>query len=197
MDNKEEIINCPACGKKMTKIKMEEQGVVVDVCLDGCGGIYFDNQEFKKFDEEHEDITPLVNAYLGKSFKFPGNGDGIRYCPVCGYSMVKNYASTKHEIQIDDCYGCGGKFLDYSELTKIRAQYADEQDRINDILKTVYLIVGHDIMAQNLDYEKRITNAGSFSLINKIKKQREKEHRKFNKKEMEILSKLNKELGKN
>ena len=60
-DNLEEIY-CPACGKKMHKIFMDAQGVNLDVCLDGCGGIFFDNREFKKFDENAEDITPLTNA---------------------------------------------------------------------------------------------------------------------------------------
>ena len=50
VDNLEEIA-CPACGKKMHKVFMTEQNLNIDVCLDGCGGIYFDNREFKKFDE--------------------------------------------------------------------------------------------------------------------------------------------------
>ena len=45
-DNLEEIY-CPACGKKMEKIFMSAQGVNLDVCTQGCGGIFFDNREFK------------------------------------------------------------------------------------------------------------------------------------------------------
>ena len=59
--------------------------------------------------------------------------------------MVKNYASVKKEVQIDECYSCGGKFLDHGELEKIRAQYATEEERSADIMKEVYDTVGVEI----------------------------------------------------
>ena len=43
--------------------------------------------------------------------------------------MVKNTTTTDGEIKVDDCYICGGKFLDYGELQKIRAEFA------NDVLR--------------------------------------------------------------
>ena len=47
-----------------------------------------------------------------------------RICPICGMNMVKNYSSIKKQIQIDDCYGCGGKFLDFNEtLLKLMNDY--------------------------------------------------------------------------
>ena len=110
-DNYEEIC-CPACGKKMQKVYMDEQNLYLDVCLNGCGGIYFDNREFKKFDELHEDITPLIEAYKGKTFQ-KVDSFATRECPVCGMEMVKHYSSVKQEVQVDDCYSCGGIFLDY------------------------------------------------------------------------------------
>ncbi len=113
------IIHCPACGKKMTKIYMEEQNLYLDVCLDGCGGIYFDNREFRLFDRNCYSIKQLKDAYSGKIFT-KVNEHKERICPCCRTKMVKNYSSPAHEIQIDDCYSCGGKFLDYGELEKIR-----------------------------------------------------------------------------
>ena len=47
-----EQIECPACGKIMQKIPMSESGTMIDICLDGCGGIFFDGQELKHFDEQ-------------------------------------------------------------------------------------------------------------------------------------------------
>ena len=43
--------------------------------------------------------------------------------PACGMKMMKNSTSIKGDIIVDDCYGCGGKFLYYGELDKIRAEY--------------------------------------------------------------------------
>ncbi len=139
-----EIIKCPACQKEMKKVFIPTEGVNIDVCLDGCGGVYFDNREFKYFDEQHENIEQLTEAIKGKEF-IKVDESLPRSCPVCGARMVKNFASAKHEIQIDECYSCGGKFLDHNELYKIRAQYATEAERSADIMAKVYSSVGVDI----------------------------------------------------
>lgn len=33
--------------------------------------------------------------------------------------MVKNSSSIHKKIEVDDCYSCGGKFLDNNELQKL------------------------------------------------------------------------------
>lgn len=142
-DNFKEL-RCPACQKIMTKVFVPSEGVNVDVCLDGCGGIYFDNREFKYFDEQHENIDEILAAIEGKEFA-KVDESLPRTCPVCGARMAKNYASAKKEVQIDECYSCGGKFLDNGELQKIRAQYATEEERSADIMKEVYSTVGVEI----------------------------------------------------
>ena len=118
-DNTDIVVNCPACGKEMKKVYMTAQDVYLDVCLDGCGGIYFDNREYKKFDEKHEDISPLLEAYKGKTFEKVSE-IAERICPICNQTMVKHSSSSKFEVQIDDCYSCGATFLDFSELERIR-----------------------------------------------------------------------------
>ena len=141
-DNMKQI-KCPACGKDMNKIFLPEQGINLDVCLN-CGGIYFDNREFEKFDEKNEDITPLIELFENKTFIDVKSSD-TRICPVCGMKMVKNYESIKHEVEIDECYSCGGKFLDKGELEKIRAQYDTEEARALDVINNLYSIVGKDL----------------------------------------------------
>ncbi len=134
-------INCPACGKEMVKIFMPEQNINLDVCVNGCGGIYFDNREFQQFDEKHENIDALVEAVKGKIFTLVDDSQ-TRMCPVCGAKMVKNYSSIKKDVQLDECYSCGGKFLDHGELIKIRSEYETEADRSADVLKAVYNTAG-------------------------------------------------------
>ena len=137
MKDTQETLFCPACGKDMKKIKMRKEGVFLDVCINGCGGIYFDNRELEKFDENSEDISDLVAAYEGKTFK-KVDQDIDRVCPCCGGNFVKNFVSAKREIQIDDCYNCGGKFFDHEELVKMRAQYGNTQERIDDVVNYIY-----------------------------------------------------------
>ena len=122
-------INCPACGTQMKKIFIPETGIHVDICLDGCGGIYFDNREFKAFDEQAELLNEVILEAESSTFNINIDRDALRICPGCGAKMVKNPTSIKGGIIIDDCYTCGGKFLDHGELTKIRAEYATEKER--------------------------------------------------------------------
>lgn len=129
-----ENISCPACGKKMKKVFLNEQEFFVDVCLDGCGGIWFDNRELPKVDEKEDKITEIGEAYKGKTFA-KVDKDETRFCPLCKQKMVKNNVSVKQEISIDECYACGGKFFDYNELEQMRNQYEDDVDRIRDIKK--------------------------------------------------------------
>lgn len=161
-------IKCPACGEEMVKIYMPQQGVNLDVCINGCGGIYFDSREFAKFDEESEDISPLIKVFENKFFK--KIDDSLkRYCPVCGMDMVKNYASSKHEIQVDECYACGGKFLDYSELDKIRAQYTTEEERAADVIKELYSIVGRELNDFEEKYNEKMSKPSILSRLIKMK----------------------------
>ena len=163
-----EIIECPACGKKMKKVYMPDAGINLDVCVNGCGGIYFDNREFKKFDEQHEDIQPLVNAFEGRTYAVIDSAE-TRICPVCSMKMVKNYASAKHEIQVDECYSCGGKFLDHSELEKIRAQYTTEEERAADVIKELYSKVGAELRSKENEYQKRMQNPSFLTKMIKMK----------------------------
>lgn len=126
------ILTCPACGAKMEKIFVERANCNIDVCTNGCGGIFFDNREFKKFDEHFESIDELKKALEGKTFK-DTDQTFKRTCPACGMKMVKNSTSIKGNIIVDDCYNCGGKFLDYKELDKIREEYPTEEARSKDV----------------------------------------------------------------
>lgn len=146
MADSHQTLRCPACGKEMQKIFIPSQGVNIDICMDGCGGLFFDNRELQMFDEKNENIDDIIQAVENNDFK-PVDDSLPRYCPACGAKMVKNFASIKKEVQIDECYACGGKFLDNGELTKIRTQYETELDRTNDVMKYVYDNVGKEIFA--------------------------------------------------
>lgn len=128
MTDTTKVLTCPACGEKMEKIFVERANCNIDVCTNGCGGIFFDNREFKKFDEQAESIDELKKALDGKTFKSVDE-TYKRVCPACGMKMVKNSTSIKGNVIVDDCYNCGGKFLDYKELDKIRAEYPTEEER--------------------------------------------------------------------
>ena len=134
MRDNTKFIKCPACGSEMKKIYLEEQDFIVDICLDGCGGIWLDNQELKKVDEKCENIEILTKAKAGKEFQNVDE-ESVRICPNCKVKMHKNHVSAKKEIVIDECYTCGGKFFDNNELEQMRSQYENDAERLADIKK--------------------------------------------------------------
>ncbi len=164
-DNLKEII-CPACGRKMEKIFIEHTGFHLDICLNGCGGIFFDNREFKHFDEQAENIEAIEQATVGKEF-YQADESFKRYCPICKTPMVKNFSSANKTVEIDECYVCGGKFLDNQELQKIRAEYETEDDRSKAVMNA---------FAQSLppEYAAEIKKAGIWNDIIDWKKLNEK-----------------------
>ncbi|MCD4825309.1 MAG: zf-TFIIB domain-containing protein [Phycisphaerae bacterium] len=120
---------CPACNRQLEPMTVGD--IEVDVCKGGCGGIWFDNQELKKVDEQHEAAgEALLNIEKDNSVVVDHSRTFM--CPRCeNQKMVKHFVCIKNEIQIDECYACGGIWLDPGELGQIRNQYATEEERSN------------------------------------------------------------------
>lgn len=165
-DSKETLI-CPACGKPMEKIFIERANCNVDICTNGCGGIYFDNREFKKFDEQRESIEEIKKALEGKTFT-PVDETYKRICPACGMKMVKNSTSVKGNIIIDECYSCGGKFLDYKELDRIRAEYPTEEARSQAVVDYLKKNMGSEFDEMHAYKDKANNTPKQQGLFNNI-----------------------------
>ena len=120
-------MNCPACHRVLHSRKVS--GVTVDVCDDGCGGIWFDQGELSKFDEPTEEPGEAlldiprrlgVNVDLSQRFR----------CPVCPDTvLMRHFFSAKRAVVVDECPTCGGYWLDPGELRSIRAEYPSEKAR--------------------------------------------------------------------
>lgn len=149
-----ETIKCPACGKEMEKVFIPSQGINIDICTNGCGGIFFDNREFDKFNEEHEDISLIEEKLKDKTFE-PTDDDAERTCPACGGKMVKNTSSTESGVKVDDCYICGGKFLDFGELQKIREEFANDTLRKEATIDYLFSKVGTELHQMDVEVAKR------------------------------------------
>jgi len=169
MKDTKDILICPACGEFMEKVFIPETGFCVDICTEGCGGIWFDNREDINFDEKSESIDKIKEALNGKVLKKPSrNGD--RYCPVCASKLVKNYCSSKHEIEIDECYGCGGKFFDRGELETMRAQYETEEERVEAVNALMLKVAAPAIKEQEreLNKLKKLNDRSIFAFLRNL-----------------------------
>lgn len=119
-------MNCPACGKSM--VEEDFGGVRVDVCKNGCKGIWFDWQELIRLDEKHEGLGKALQQAL-KSPRVNEADRGQLECPRCGLAMHAHKYTSAKEVNVDECYGCGGFFLDSGELREIREKHISEEER--------------------------------------------------------------------
>jgi len=108
---------CPACGKELRTVYVPEADINVDICLNGCGGVYFSKKEVWNFDKVKNNIDILLSQFKRKHFTETSE-DSVRLCPSCGKKMVK-FGIPESDARLDMCYSCGGRFLAHDELIKL------------------------------------------------------------------------------
>jgi Zn-finger nucleic acid-binding protein len=119
-------MKCPVCANNLSSV--QAGSVTVDVCLGGCGGIWFDNFELKKLDDPHElGGQLLVNVKKRPDLQI--DFSKRRNCPHCGIVMMRHFFSPRRRVEVDECPSCGGYWLDAGELALIREEYQSEQER--------------------------------------------------------------------
>ncbi len=122
-------MKCPACFNNLSPMTIGK--LTVDVCRGGCGGVWFDAFELQRVDEPHESASELLfdierdpAVWVDPSRK--------RVCPKCDdVKLKRHYVSPRRGVEVDECPGCGGYWLDAGELAKIReelGQMARERD---------------------------------------------------------------------
>lgn len=120
-------MKCPACSR--TLAPMTVGGLTVDVCRGGCGGIWFDQLELHKVDEQAEGAGEAL-LEVERDPAAQVDYGAVRNCPKCeGIVMMRHFFSPKRQVEVDECGGCGGFWLDAGELATIRSQYATTEER--------------------------------------------------------------------
>jgi len=155
------MIYCPICRKEM--VEENFGGVMVDVCKEGCKGMWFDWNELSKLDEDNEG----VGEALREALEYPRSNDEYRprlNCPKCGIPMQAHKYKAVWEVNIDECYACGGIFLDSGELKVIRQVRAEEREAYLQKLLTGT----PEIRKAKRDLEKRELRAKALRNLSRI-----------------------------
>ena len=119
-------MNCPACGIAMAERDFGE--IQVDVCDSGCKSLWFDRAELARLDEHHEGAGRTLQEALA-SPRDNASRRGRLLCPKCETPMFEHLYQQSKEVNVDECYNCGGFFLDSGELHQIRETYMSESER--------------------------------------------------------------------
>ena len=119
-------MKCPVCQTEM--VEKNFGGVMIDICSDGCKGIWFDWFELEKLDEAHEGLDNVLKEALDSSRVKDSDRERIN-CPKCSNPMVAHLYKSAKEVTVDECYLCGGFFLDSGELKVIRDNFMSDEQR--------------------------------------------------------------------
>ncbi len=120
------VLECPVCSNTMTT--MAAEGVTVDVCAGGCGGIWFDWFELARVDEVRESAGEKFLEVERDPARRPDLSKRVS-CPRDGEIMMRHFHSVKRAVLVDECPRCAGFWLDAGELAAIRSEYATQEDR--------------------------------------------------------------------
>jgi Zn-finger nucleic acid-binding protein len=146
---------------------MEADGITVDICKGGCGGIWFDNYEFQKFDEPHES----AGEALIEIEKKPGtqNTESRHSCPNCSdITLARHFMSVKRKVEVDECPQCGGIWLDAGELGQIRNLFNTEEERIQAAEEYFSDVFDSDLLKVNQESEEKVAKARRFANVFKF-----------------------------
>ena len=119
-------MNCPVCGILM--IEKDFGSVCVDVCENGCKGIWFDWGQLKDLDESHEGLSKALEEALKSQRVNDADRDPLT-CPKSSLKMHSHKYKSAKQVNVDECYSCGGFFLDSGELSQIRENHMSEAER--------------------------------------------------------------------
>ena len=120
-------MECPACHHTLSPMQVD--GVAVDVCNEGCGGIWFSWMELQRFDEPKEAAgEELLDIHRVEGVTVD---PGPLHCPQCAdkIQLKRHFFSVKRDVPVDECPECGGYWLDPGELRAIRTDFATDEDR--------------------------------------------------------------------
>jgi hypothetical protein len=103
--------------------------VEVDACVGGCGGLWFDTRELRKVDEAAEQAgEALLHVAQGTTNTSRSERRHCTRCPKPLPFMTRRFHPAL-AVQIDECPGCGGHWLDAGELAAIRQLAGDAAGR--------------------------------------------------------------------
>jgi Zn-finger nucleic acid-binding protein len=153
---------CPACDRELKT--MTAGPITVDVCVNGCAGIWFDHFELEKVDEQSESAGTAL-------LEIPGDPSlsvdlaRRRSCPKCGTTevMTRHFESVARKIAIDECPNCGGVWLDSGELNVIRNEFPSAEARHEAARKLFSEMFDKQLAAEREQSQAELARARKFA----------------------------------
>ena len=156
-------MKCPACGREL--VEMVAGGITVDVCKGGCGGVWFDNFELQKVDN-HSESSGEALLDVERDGNVAVDHEARKKCPKCDdLVMMRHFSGVKKEVEVDECPGCGGFWLDFGELAQIRSQFTTEAEKDQATAAYFSKEVGGELDKMAAESQAKLDKATKFALM--------------------------------
>jgi hypothetical protein len=144
---------------------IQAEPIHVDVCVGGCGGMWFDRLELKQLDEPHETHGEmLLDVAVDESIRV--DHSARRNCPKCAEQiMMRFFYSPRRHVEVDHCPECGGHWLDVGELRTIRQQYTSDSARARHFDEMIDEVFGEDLRRMEAKRNKVLDRDSSVGKI--------------------------------
>ena len=154
-------VRCPACDRELSRRAVG--GLEVDVCAGGCGGIWFDDWELEKVDEQHESAGEQL-LEVPRDPALTVDREGRLRCARCPDTvMLRRFSSVKREVRVDECPSCGAVWLDAGELAGIRSEYDSEDERRRAAEDYFGEVFGGQLAAEKAESDRELAKASKFA----------------------------------
>jgi Zn-finger nucleic acid-binding protein len=126
-----------------------------------CKGIWFAHKELESLDQPGEGMGLAIEAALSSPRVDTAPRAPIQ-CPRCAIQMQTHKFQRDKEIDVDECYSCGGFFLDSGELKEIWDHYMSDADRKAYAEKIENAVPGFTAADREINREGRRMVVGNF-----------------------------------
>lgn len=118
------------CPRTKTPLKKVNVGSVPVFISEACGGVFLETQSLKNFECAQGKRGKVLVEHLAQFHTELKNEAERVKCPSCDdVVMLRRYYSPLHVVEIDECPGCGGIWLDTGELVKLQSLMLNEKER--------------------------------------------------------------------
>lgn len=121
-------MKCPKCSSEIKPIDTSE-GVELDFCA-SCKGMWFDAGEVAAYFELATDVPDLDAARATRTVT-------TFHCPKCDTVLEELRYSKLDDLHVDRCPGCGGLWLDPSEVPRLEKLSATLEHPRSRLLRTM------------------------------------------------------------
>ena len=102
----------------------------ITVFTSAQGGVFFDNSQIFKFSSPELKHGQVLLKHLSNYTENEGDVSMRVNCPKCpSIVMMRRFFSPLKVVEIDECPGCAGIWLDSGELAKIHENHLTPKER--------------------------------------------------------------------